>query len=120
MGGMPMFSRRTFLALFAGSMVAPPWSVAQPASQKVALYANVGADLTHYDVDVAGAALIKRETVTLPAGVQYAWPHVSRRYLYVETSSSAPGYGTAGTEHHVTALRIDPASGALTPHGAPI
>ena len=115
-----MFSRRTFLSLVAGSMAAPRLSVAQPASQKAALYANVGADLTHYDVDVAGAALIKRETITLPAGVQYAWPHVSKRYLYVATSSSASGYGTAGTEHHVTALRIDPASGALTPHGAPI
>src|SRR5712691_8142565 len=117
---MPMVNRRTFLSLVAGSLAAPRWSVAQPASPKVALYANVGADLTHYDVDVAGAALSKRETVTLPASVQYAWPHVSRRYLYVATSSSAPGYGTAGTEHHVTALRIDPASGALTPHGAPI
>ena len=31
-----------------------------------------------------------------------------------------PGYGAAGTEHHVTAFRIDPGSGALTPHGAPI
>jgi hypothetical protein len=30
--------------------------------------------LTHYDVDVAGAALSKRETVTLLASVQYAWP----------------------------------------------
>jgi 6-phosphogluconolactonase len=78
------------------------------------------ADLTHYDVDVAGAELTKRETVTLPAGVQYAWPHASRRYLYVATSSSAPGYGTQGTEHHVTALAIDPATGALTPHGVPI
>ena len=115
-----MFSRRTFLSLVAGSMAAPRLSFAQPASRKAALYANVGADLTHYDVDVAGAELIKRETITLPAGVQYAWPHVSKRYLYVATSSSAPGYGTAGTEHHVTALRIDPASGALTPHGAPI
>jgi 6-phosphogluconolactonase len=67
------------------------------STQKVALYANVGADLTHYDVDVAGAELIKRSTVTLPAGVQYAWPHVSRRYLYVATSSSASGYGAAGT-----------------------
>ena len=54
------------------------------------------------------------------ASVQYAWPHGSKRYLYVATSSSAPGYGTAGTEHHVAALTIDPASGALTPHGAPI
>src|SRR5882672_9621484 len=117
---MPMFSRRMFLSLVAGSMAAPQVSFAQPASQKVALYANVGANLTHYDVDVAGAALIQRETVTLPAGVQYAWPHVSRRYLYVATSSSAPGSGPAGTEHHVTALRIDPVSGTLTPHGAPI
>jgi len=67
-----MFSRRTFLSLVAGSMAAPGLASAQPASQKVALYANVGADLTHYDVDVAGAELIKRETVTLPAAVQYA------------------------------------------------
>jgi 6-phosphogluconolactonase (cycloisomerase 2 family) len=115
-----MFSRRTFLSLVAGSVAAPGLASAQPASQKVALYANVGADLTHYDVDVAGAELIKRETVTLPAAVQYAWPHASRRYLYVASSSSAPGYGTAGTEHHVTAFAIDPASGTLTPHGAPI
>jgi hypothetical protein len=76
-----MFSRRTFLSLVAGSIAAPGLSSAQPASQKVALYANVGADLTHYDVDVASAELIKRATVTLPAGVQYAWPHASRRYL---------------------------------------
>src|SRR5258706_13012727 len=115
-----MVSRRTFLSLVAVSMSAPRVAFAQQEPRKVALYANVGADLTHYDVDVAGAALLKRETVTLPAGVQYAWPHVSRRYLYVATSSSAPGSGPAGTEHHVTALRIDPASGALTLHGAPI
>ena len=115
-----MLARRTFLSLVASSLVAPGVSSAQQASQKVALYANVGADLTHYDVDVAGAALIKRATVTLPANVQYAWPHVSRRYLYVASSSSASGYGKAGTEHHVTAFRIDPATGALTRHGEPI
>src|SRR5258705_4991873 len=74
------------------------------------------ADLTHYDVDVAGAELIKRATVTLPAGVQYAWPHVSRRYLYVATSSSASGYVPAETEDSLTALPIEPATGALTQH----
>src|ERR1700681_962680 len=115
-----MFSRRTFLSIVAGSVAMPRLSSAQPASQKVALYANVGADLTHYDVDVAGAELTKRATVTLPAAVQYAWPHASRRYLYVASSSSASGYGTAGTEHHVTAFSIDRATGALNPHGAPI
>src|SRR6266403_5553541 len=115
-----MLSRRTFMSLVAGSVAAPGLSSAQPASNKVALYANVGADLTHYDVDVRSAELIKRAIVTLPAAVQYAWPHASRRYLYVASSSSAPGYATGGTEHHVTAFAIDPASGALTPHGAPI
>src|SRR5712664_3936832 len=115
-----MVSRRAFLSIVAGSMSASRVAFAQPEPRKVALYANVGADLTHYDVDAAGAALTKRATVTLPAGVQYAWPHVSRRYLYVATSSSASGYAPAGTEHHVTAFHIDPASGALTPHGKPI
>src|SRR5258706_1474717 len=115
-----MFSRRAVLSMVAGGIAAPRMASEQPASGKVALYANVGADLTNYDVDAAGAALIKRATVTLPAGVQYAWPHVSRRYLYVASSSSASGYGKAGTEHHVTAFHIDPASGALTPHGKPI
>jgi 6-phosphogluconolactonase len=115
-----MFTRRTFLSIVAGSVAMPGLSSAQQASNKVSLYANVGADLTHYGVNVAGAELIKQATVALPAGVQYAWPHVSRRYLYVATSSTAPGYGTAGTEHHVTAFSIDPASGALAPHGAPI
>ena len=87
---------------------------------KVALYAAVGPVLTHYDVDVEGMALTPRESVTLPANVQYAWPHASRRYLYVATSSSASGHGPQGTVHHVSAFRIDPASGALTPHGTPI
>ncbi len=87
---------------------------------KVSLYASVGAELTHYDMDVEGAALTPRETVRLQANVQYAWPHVSRRFLYVATSDSASGMGPAGTTHHVTALRVDPASGALAPHGAPI
>src|SRR3989475_6650489 len=110
-----MVSRRAFLSLVAGSMTASRVAFAQEA-RTVALYASVGADLTHYDVDAAGAALTKRATVTLPAGVQYAWPHVSRRYLYVATSSSASGYGPAGAQHHLTPLRIDPPPGALPQH----
>ena len=112
--------RNIVLSVIAGSLAAPALAAAAQSARKVALYANVGAELTHYDVDVAGGALIRKETVTLPAGVQYAWPHASRRYLYVATSSSASGYGKAGTEHHVTAFRIDPASGALAKHGESI
>ena len=66
------------------------------------------------------AALTRRATVSLPANVQYVWPHASRRFLYAATSDSASGMGPAGNTHHVTALGIDPASGALSPHGAPI
>jgi len=49
----------------------------QSASHRVALYASVGPELTQYDVDVEAAALVRRSTVTLPANVHYAWPHVS-------------------------------------------
>jgi 6-phosphogluconolactonase (cycloisomerase 2 family) len=115
-----MFSRRTFLSMTAASLAAPHTAQAGRAPGRAALYANVGPELTHYEIDVANAELIRKETVTLPAGVQYAWPHASRRYLYVATSSSESGYGRAGTEHHVTAWKIDPATGALSPHGAPI
>jgi 6-phosphogluconolactonase len=87
---------------------------------KIALYASVGAELTHYDVDVEGCALTRRSTVSLPASVQYVWPHASQPFLYAATSDSASGMGAAGANHHVSALRIDRASGALSPHGAPI
>jgi 6-phosphogluconolactonase len=90
------------------------------ASARVALYASVGPELTQYDVDVAGASLTRRATVRLPANVHYAWPHASGPYLYVASSDTAPGMGTAGGRHHVSAFRIDEASGALTPHGDPI
>jgi 6-phosphogluconolactonase (cycloisomerase 2 family) len=116
-----MFSRRAFLSVIGGSIVMPRLSFAQSTDQKVALYANVGPELTHYDVDVGGAELIKRETVTLPGAVQYAWPHASRRYLYVATSNNAPGYvREPQTDHHVTALTIDPKTGTLSKHGEPI
>jgi 6-phosphogluconolactonase len=92
----------------------------QSASGRVALYASVGPELTQYDVDVEAAVLVRRGTVTLPANVHYAWPHASGRYLYVASSDSAPGAGSAGDKHHVTAFRIDPATGGLSPHGEPL
>jgi 6-phosphogluconolactonase (cycloisomerase 2 family) len=89
--------------------------------QKTMLYASVGAELTHYDLDVENATLTRRGTVTLPANVHYAWPHASGQHLYVASSNSASGIGgTVGEKHHVSAFRIDPATGELAPHGAPI
>src|SRR5271170_2513343 len=89
--------------------------------QKTVVYASVGPELTQYDLDVDSATLSRRGTVTLPANVHYLWPHASRQFLYVATSDSASGIGgPVGHRHNVSAFRIDPASGALTPHGDPI
>ena len=87
---------------------------------KTVLYASVGADLTQYDMDVEAATLTKRGTVTVPANIQYVWPHASRRFLYVASSDSASGMGAAGTNHHVGAFRVHPETGALSPYGARI
>ncbi len=88
---------------------------------KVALYASIGPELTHYEVDVEAATLARRGTVSLPANVHYCWPHASGGFLYVASSDSASGVGGfVGINHHVTALRIDPLTGALSQHGAPI
>jgi 6-phosphogluconolactonase len=82
---------------------------------KTVYYASVGPALTLYDLDVDGAALTKRGALTLPANIQYAWPHPSRRFLYVVSSSGGPGI--AGDKHYASALSVDPATGALRPHG---
>ena len=81
------------------------------------LYAAIGPHLTQYvlkEEEVTGAALEKRGTVTLPAGVQYAWRHASKPYLYVACSDGKPGYH--GTRHFACVLRIAE-DGSLSPHG---
>jgi 6-phosphogluconolactonase len=90
-------------------------------SENVNLYASVGPELTHYVVDADALTLARRGSVTLPANVHYAWPHASRQYLYIASSDSTAGSGGfVGSRHHVSAWRVDPASGALSPHGDPI
>ncbi|MBM3736249.1 MAG: hypothetical protein FJW39_10730 [Acidobacteria bacterium] len=87
------------------------------AGSKVVLHAAAGRELATYGVDVRGAALEKRASVTLPDNVQEAWPHPSRRYLYVAWSNNAAG----STGHHgVTAFQVDPVSGVLRQHGEPV
>ena len=87
------------------------------AMSRVALYAAVGPELTHYEVDVAAGTLTRRGDVQLPANVQYAWPHASGHLLYAGCSNAATGRGIVGSDHSLIALAIDPASGALSPRG---
>ena len=99
-------------------------SPAAPA--RAVLYASVGAELTQYDVDVERATLAPRRTVSLPANVQEAALHPSRRHLEVGWSNNGASYGAQGgasgegPRHGVTAFRRDATSGALTPDGAPV
>jgi 6-phosphogluconolactonase (cycloisomerase 2 family) len=93
---------------------------------RAVLYASAGAGLTQYDVDASGASLVKKGSVHLPANVQYAWQHPSRKYLYVAWSdggAAAAAVGStappSGKNHGVSAFRIDP-SGALQPIGKSI
>ena len=84
---------------------------------KAVFYQSIGPELARYDIDVDGATLTRRDAVTTPgANVQYVWPHPSKKFLYVVSSDGGPGT-IPGTKHVATAFRIDPASGALTPHG---
>src|SRR6185437_3307380 len=82
---------------------------------KTVYYAAIGPELGVFDIDVDEAALTRCGAVTLPANIQYAWPHPSRRYLYVASSNGGPR--VAGDKHFATALAVDPATGSLRPHG---
>ena len=114
------------LALFMLlSMSMAPILTGQKPPGKAVLYAAVGAELTQYDIDAGNAALIKRGSVTLPANIQEAWQHPSKKFLYVAWSNGGASNATSGgvtpsgDQHGITAFRIDPASGALLPHGKP-
>ena len=114
------------IALAFGQQPETRQAASSNATDRAALYAAEGAELTQYDVDVDGAALVQRGSVTLPANVQYAWPHPTRRYLYVAWSNGGASYvgpGAAvaprGNQHGVSAFRIDPMTGSLHPHGQP-
>jgi 6-phosphogluconolactonase len=84
---------------------------------KAVFYQSIGPELARYDIDVDGAALIRRNSVITPgANIQYVWPHPSKKFLYVVSSDGGPGT-IPGTKHVASAFRIDPSSGALAPHG---
>ncbi|HSS12530.1 MAG TPA: beta-propeller fold lactonase family protein [Rhizomicrobium sp.] len=114
-----MLDRRDFTALL-GAACLP--GIAHAAGEAVGFYASTGPRLTLYHLDRRAASLTQSGGITLPANLQYAWPHPSQKFLYVAASNSQPGggpIGAVGTDknHYALAFKIDPATGALTPHG---
>jgi 6-phosphogluconolactonase (cycloisomerase 2 family) len=115
--------RRTFNAALVGAAATSLAGCASGGSSsgggRSAFYQSVGDRLTHWDVDVDGATVTRRASITLPSNVQYVWPHPSRQYLYVSTSDAASGNAPIpGKVHRLCAVRVD-ASGALHMHGEP-
>jgi 6-phosphogluconolactonase len=120
-----MIDRRAFTSLLGGAVLTPQLSpglsFAQAAKSQTVFYSAVGGDLTLYGMNVEDASLTKRGTVSVPANVQYAWPHPSKPFFYVVSSTRGAGgvEGSPDDKHIANAFRIDPATGALTPHGEP-
>jgi 6-phosphogluconolactonase len=116
-----MIDRRSFTALVAGIVATPRSAWSQMTSSKTVFYASVGPALTLYQIDVDGAGLTRQGTVMLPANLQYAWRHPTAPFLYAATSNGgSSSLGIKGDSHFLSALRIDPGSGALTAHGSPV
>jgi len=117
---MSALTRRRFGAVLAGTLTASglAWGRRAQAGRNTVLYSGVGPELTRYEVNAAAATLVKRDSVALNSNIQYAWPHPSRRFLYVSSSNGGPAQ--AGGNHYVAAFRMAPSSGALELHGKPV
>ena len=115
-----MLNRRDF-TLGAGAVGAAAVAGPAQAQSTVPFYASVGPQLNLYDLDVGAANLTPKGGVTLPANLQYAWPHPSKKFLYVAASNSQPPSGPAGVaggdKHHYAIAYKIAADGSLSEHG---
>ena len=116
-----MLNRRGLNAGIAAALTGTLWPHSARAQSTLPFYASLGPNLIHYDLDVAAGSLRQKAGVTLPANLQYAWPHPAGRLLYVVASNGQPPSGPAGVagadkRHYALAFRIG-ADGALTEHG---
>ncbi len=108
------------VALLSARAQAPAVDHKRTAPARGVLYAAAGPELIRYELDPQNAVLVRRDSVRLPANVQYAWAHPSRKYFYVAWSDGGAAAGAPGAAdvphgklHGVSAFRIDPQSGVL-------
>lgn len=86
------------------------------SADKALLYAALGPVLHVFEVDLAGATLAEKSSITLPAEIQAGRAH--DRVIHVAWSD---GTGTsAGSTHGLSTLRIDPRTLALHGIGEPV
>lgn len=106
-----MLNRRHVMGLLAALPAGGASTRVWAQAGKVPYFQSTGPELFVHQLDVATAMLSPVGAVTLPANVQYAWPHPNGRFYYVASSDGGPG--VAGTRHAVSTFRVE-ASGMLT------
>jgi 6-phosphogluconolactonase (cycloisomerase 2 family) len=116
-----MLDRRNVTALLGALPAAALLGSQAWAAETIPFYASAGPKLTCYGLDVAEASLSSLGSITVPANVQYAWPHPSRKFLYVVASNTQPGSGpmgpTGADKNHYAIAYAVAADGSLTEHG---
>jgi 6-phosphogluconolactonase len=83
------------------------------------IYASKGAVMTHFDIDVLTGSLTARSTMTFPYAIQYAWPHPTRRILYVAWSKATTTDGPIG-DQGVSTVLLDEAGRLDSVLGSPL
>jgi 6-phosphogluconolactonase len=86
-------------------------------SGKALVYAALGPELRDYELDLDGATLEEKSSVTLPADIQAGYAHPSGRDIVIAWSDGTNV--SAGTHHGLSLFRIDPMSAALSRRGEP-
>src|SRR6266567_3717089 len=106
-----MLTRRAATALLFGAAAVPSAAWSANSQSPAVFYDAVGPTLTCWHADIGNAALTRQGSVTVPALIQYAWAHPTKHILYVASSNFIP-LGNPDGRHHLTAFRMDPATGA--------
>jgi 6-phosphogluconolactonase (cycloisomerase 2 family) len=111
-------SRRQFCALVAGSLAVPSVAWASNSADHVVSYASVGPEFRLYRLNERDLSLTHDSSITLPANIQYAWPHPKLHVMYVAYSNRSGS--SAGDVHGVTVLRVNERNGRLQKLGEPL
>lgn len=85
------------------------------------LFTAMGPEITIWSVDADQCTITECGRAMAPQKVHYLWPSRSGRMVYMACSNVSPRLGTPATpEHFLGVYRVDPVSGALSAHQAPI
>lgn len=81
---------------------------------KTIVYAALGEELSHFELDAEQATLTKLGSLTLPANLQFAEFHPCKCILYAVSSNAGSGtLGSSGSTHLLSSFKIDAKTGAL-------